>query len=129
MRSTFTLQPGAAPIQITSIEAQAKILDRTARTAMEIALPNPANRQTEAVLLVPLPDGAVVSTFVFEGAASEPTAQVLPKTRPGHLPIDRQSLRDPALLEFAGYNLIRCSVFPVAADGTQKVRIAYEHLL
>jgi Ca-activated chloride channel family protein len=38
-------------------------------------------------------------------------------------------LRDPALLEFAGYNLIRSSVFPVPAHGTQKVRLTYHHLL
>src|SRR5665254_10687 len=38
-------------------------------------------------------------------------------------------IRDPALLEFLGYNLIRSSVFPVPADGTQKLRLIYEHLL
>ena len=38
-------------------------------------------------------------------------------------------VRDPALLEFAGYNLIRSSVFPVPPGGEQKVRITYEHLL
>src|SRR5665254_413 len=38
-------------------------------------------------------------------------------------------IRDPALLEFLGYNLIRSSVFPVPANGTQKLRLIYEHLL
>ena len=38
-------------------------------------------------------------------------------------------LRDPALLEFAGYNLVRSSVFPLPAGGTQRVRLTYEHLL
>ena len=37
-------------------------------------------------------------------------------------------IRDPALLEFIGYNLIRSSVFPVEANGTQKVRLTYEHV-
>jgi Ca-activated chloride channel family protein len=37
--------------------------------------------------------------------------------------------RDPALLEFAGFNLVRSSVFPVEPGGTQAVRLTYEHLL
>jgi Ca-activated chloride channel family protein len=38
-------------------------------------------------------------------------------------------IRDPALVEFVGYNLIRSSVFPVEPRGKQKVRLTYEHLL
>ncbi len=38
-------------------------------------------------------------------------------------------MKDPAILEFAGYNLIRSSIFPIEAHGTQKVRLTYEHLL
>jgi hypothetical protein len=54
------------------------------------------------------------------------------------LPLDEASrtyhgmfakLRDPVLLEFAGYNLIRSSVFPVEARGKQKVRVTYEQML
>ena len=37
--------------------------------------------------------------------------------------------RDPALLEFAGFNLVRSSVFPVEPGGDQAVRLTYEHLL
>ena len=35
----------------------------------------------------------------------------------------------PRLLEFAGFNLVRSSVFPVEPGGTQAVRLTYEHLL
>jgi Ca-activated chloride channel family protein len=38
-------------------------------------------------------------------------------------------IRDPALVEFVGYNLIRSSVFPVEARGNQKIRLTYEHIL
>ena len=37
--------------------------------------------------------------------------------------------RDPALLEFIGFHLIRSSVFPVEPHGTQKIRLTYEHVL
>ena len=38
-------------------------------------------------------------------------------------------LKDPALLEFVGYNLIRSSVFPVQPGATQRVQLTYERLL
>ena len=71
-----------------------------------------------------------MSGFAFQGSASEPTAQVLPRgdARRIYDDIVRQ-VRDPALLEFAGYNLIRSSVFPVEAGGTQQVRLTYENVL
>lgn len=117
-------------IVIESVEARVKILERTASTTLEIRLRNPSPQQGEAIVLLPAPDGAVVSGFLFEGATSEPTAQVLPKDEARRL-YDAivAKARDPALLEFAGYNLIRSSVFPVAGGGTQKVRLTYEHLL
>ena len=62
--------------------------------------------------------------------SKEPTARLLPRDEARRIyeSIVRQ-VRDPALLEFAGYNLIRSSVFPVEARGTQKVRLTYEHIV
>lgn len=126
----FTLEQRGQAVEITSVAAHATILERTAHTTMDIALRNPGNQQIEAILLLPVPDGAVVSNFAFEGSASEPTAQVMLRDEARRLYdsiVNR--VRDPALLEFAGYNLIRTSVFPVAAGGTQKIRLTYENLL
>jgi Ca-activated chloride channel family protein len=126
----FVLEQRGQAVEITSVEARVNILERTARTQMEIALRNPGSQQIEAILLLPVPDGAVVSNFMFDGAASEPTAQIMRREEARSLYesiVNR--VRDPALLEFAGYNLIRTSVFPVTAGGTQKVRLTYENLL
>ncbi|MCA9285711.1 MAG: VWA domain-containing protein, partial [Phycisphaerales bacterium] len=38
-------------------------------------------------------------------------------------------VRDPALLEYAGWNLLRSSVFPVEPHGSQHIHIALDHLL
>src|SRR5439155_10718314 len=84
----------------------------------------------EAELLVPVPDGAVVRGFSFQGAGAEPSARLLPRDE-GRETYDRivAQARDPALLEFAGFNLVRSSVFPVEPGGTQAVRLTYEHIL
>ena len=125
----FALDARDWGVEIESVQARVSILDGTATTTLDIALGNPSARRVEAVLLLPVPAGAVVSAFAFDGSASEPTAQVMPADEARRL-YDAivAKVRDPALLEFAGYNLIRSSVFPVPPHGKQRVRLTYEHL-
>ena len=65
-----------------------------------------------------------------QGQASGPTARILSR-KEARQTYDSivSKLRDPALLEFAGHNLIRSSVFPLPAGGTQRIRLTYEHVL
>ena len=116
-------------VQLTAVHAQVEILEQVATTTLTIFLHNPTGQRQEAELLVPAPDEAVVRGFTFEGGAKEPTAQLLPKDEARRIydSIVRQT-RDPALLEFVGYRLIRSSVFPVEPDKGQKVQVTYEHL-
>lgn len=118
------------PVKIVEVRAGAVILEQVAVTTLEISLANSSSVRQEAELLVPVPEGAVVRGFVFQGASAEPTAELLPmetaaETYHGLV----AKIRDPALLEFAGYSLLRSSVFPIEAKGTQKVRLTYENLL
>jgi Ca-activated chloride channel family protein len=129
-RVFVTTSPAAAGIEITGVDAAVAIVQQASTTTLDISLRNPGPTRREAELVVPVPDDAVVRGFTFQGAAAEPTAQVLPKDQARRIyeSIVAQ-VRDPALLEFIGYNLIRSSVFPVEAGGTQTVRLIYEHLL
>jgi Ca-activated chloride channel family protein len=123
--------PGRSPaLQITSVTVGVVIRDRIATTMIEIRLRNPGGARQEAELLVPVPDGAGVRGFAFQGAGAEPSARLLSRDE-GRAIYDRiiAQARDPALLEFAGFNLVRSSVFPVEPGGTQAVRLTYEHLL
>ncbi|MBI4586758.1 MAG: VWA domain-containing protein [Planctomycetes bacterium] len=127
-RSFAVPRPGYA--QVIGVEAGVQIVEQVATTILDIHLSNPGGSRLEAELVVPVPDGAVVRGFSFQGAGSEPTARILPKeeARRTYEAIVRQ-LRDPAILEFLGYHWIRTSVFPVEPRGTQQVRLIYEHLL
>ncbi|MBN2137687.1 MAG: VWA domain-containing protein [Sedimentisphaerales bacterium] len=117
-------------IAITDVEVLVDIIESTATTTIEIRLQNTSNRSQEAELVVPVPDGAVIRGFAYDGPGGMITAEVLAKEEARRIYQQLVSkIRDPALAEFIGYNLIRSSVFPVEAHGKQKVRLTYEHLL
>ncbi|HUW57836.1 MAG TPA: VIT domain-containing protein [Planctomycetota bacterium] len=121
---------GADGIRITGVQVGVVILQQTATTTMTISLSNPTGRRLEAEMIVPVPDGAVVRSFTFQGTGSEPVAEILPKDEAKKIYAQIVAkIKDPALLEFLGYNMVRSSVFPVEAGGTQKVQLTYEHLL
>ncbi len=121
-------RPG--PVVITKVDATVDIREQVATTTLDIHLHNPGPRRLESELLLPVPAGAAVRGFDFEGSAAEPTARVLPADEARRLYDEIVAkIKDPALLEFVGYQLVRSSVFPVEARGTQRVRLTYEHLL
>ncbi len=123
-------RPELGPAQITGVDVKIEIIEQVATTIMRINLKNTGNRRQEAELIMPVPDGAIVRGFTFQGAGKEPSAVILPKAEAKKLYRDIVArVRDPALLEFIGYNMVRSSVFPVEAHGTQKVRLIYEELL
>jgi Ca-activated chloride channel family protein len=117
-------------VRIEQVRAGVVIRDQVATTLVEIKLQNPSPGRLEAELLMPVPDGAVVRGFSYDGPSREPTATLLPRDE-ARQTYDRivAQARDPALLEFAGYNLVRSSLFPVEGNGTQLVRLTYEHIL
>jgi Ca-activated chloride channel family protein len=122
---------GRSPaLEITGVTVGVVVRDQIASTMMEIRLRNPAPTRQEAELLVPVPERAVVRGFSFQGPGAEPSARLLPhdEARQTYDRIIAQA-RDPALLEFAGFNLVRSSVFPVEPGGAQAVRLTYDHLL
>jgi Ca-activated chloride channel homolog len=117
-------------VEITDVDVLVDILEGTATTTIEVRLHNTSGSRQEAELIFPVPDGAVVRGFAYDGPGTMVSAQVLPKDQAKQIYQGLVAkIRDPALAEFIGYNLIRSSVFPVEANGRQKVRLTYEHLL
>ncbi len=123
-------RPLPQPVQISGVAVSINIQQQVATTTMEISLRNNAARPQEAQMLVPVPDGATIRSFGFDGVSKEPNAKIMPKAEAEAIyRAIVNKLRDPALLEFAGYNLVRSSVFPIPANATQKVTLVYENLL
>lgn len=119
-----------ALVAITSVAVEVSIDEQVARTSMSVRMLNSGAVQAESELLVPVPRGVVVKGFTFEGLADEPTARLLPldEARQTYSAIVAK-MKDPGLLEFAGYQMIRSSLFPIEAGQTQTIRIEYEQVL
>ncbi len=118
------------PVEVRAIEAAVQIDGQMARTALTLELHNPAGRQQEGEVLLPVPQGAALKEFAMEGSGQECTAELLPhdEARRIYDGIVRR-LQDPAILEFAGLAAVRSSVFPVPAGGGVRLRLVYEELL
>lgn len=116
-------------VELKGVGVTVDIEEQVGTTTLELTLHNPAARPQEAQVLLPVPEGATVRSFQYDGVGPEPTATLLRREEARRIYdaiVNRQ--RDPGLLEFAGYNLIRSSVFPIPAGATQKVRISYEQV-
>lgn len=119
-----------APVELTAAGATIDIDGQTATTRLEIALTNKDGRPQEAQVVIPVPDGAIVRSFQYDGTGPEPTAHIISKDEARRLYDDIVAKsKDPGLLEFTGLNLIKSSVFPIPGGATQKVRIVYEQVL
>lgn len=129
-RVVAPLRPGSGgTVTIERVDARVSIVEQVAATTLDIALRNPTDRRLEAEVILPVPEGAAVRGFDFQGAGAEPAAQLLPKEEARRIYDEIVArTRDPALLEFIDFHLIRSSVFPVEPHGTQTIRLTYEHV-
>ena len=120
----------ASALRIERVGVLATIEDRVATTTLRVEIRNASTAAVEAALVLPVPDGALVKGFDFEGSAARPTAQLLERGEARDL---YQSIvsrtRDPALLEFSGCAAVKSSVFPVPASGVQHVAVTWEQVL
>lgn len=125
------VRPNLQPmVLIESVDVDVDIKGQVATTRLGLNLVNQSSQDQESQLLLPVPDGAVVTEFALEGTALSAKADLLPSHEARRIYDEIVSnLRDPALLEFAGYNLVRSSVFPVPAQGKQTIILTYEQIL
>ncbi len=72
---SFRLDRGT-PVQVTEVNVGVVVLEQAPITTMDISLTNPTARRIEAELAVSAPNGAVVRSFTFHGAATEPKAEI-----------------------------------------------------
>lgn len=126
----YRIDRAQGPVQVKAVDVQVTIVEQVASTTLTITLHNPTRRRQEAEVVLPVPKDVALSRFSYSGGAAEPALQLLVKEEAQKIYDGLvRKLRDPALLEFAGYGLIRSHVFPIDAGADVRVRLGYEQLL
>lgn len=118
------------PVEISRATARISIEGNRAQTELTLTVRNSGAANTEAELLLPVPEGAIVKGFSYGNGQGKYTASLLPAQEARRLydSIVARAL-DPALLEFAGFAAIRTSVFPVPARSEVTLTIVYDQVV
>lgn len=101
-----------------------------ARCTLKYVIYNPGSRDIEVDFLVPLPQGGTVTGLMLFDGKQEMPGNVYNKDEAWQ--IYREivaSLKDPALLEYAGRDTFRARIFPVPAQGRQTLELNFDYLV
>ena len=112
------------PLAIESQRVDIRIKDGTATARIEQVFRNSVDRNLEAVYVFPLPENASISDFAMYINGKRTSGELVEKDKARRTYEDIvRRMKDPGLLEHLGGNLFRVSVFPVPANGLQKIEL------
>ena len=119
-----------APLEVTFHRVEVRIKDQVAVTSVDQEFYNPNDRQLEGTYLFPIPKGAQIDKFSMEIGGKQVQAELLAadKARKIYEDIVR-SLKDPALLEYAGRDVFKVRIFPIEPRSKKRVRLSYTEVL
>lgn len=106
------------------------IENQIAVTHVDQVFYNPNDWQVEGTYLFPLPLGAVVTQFTLWIDGKPVQGEVLDadQARQKYEEIVR-TLRDPALLEYAGLGAVQASIYPIPPQGESRIELEYSQTL
>lgn len=118
------------PLAIQHQRVDIQIKDGVATSRVEQVFRNNVNRQLEAVYVFPLPENATIADFAMYIGGKRVSGELVEKDKARRTYEDIvRRMKDPGLLEHIGGNLFRVSVFPVPANGEQKIELEYSQTL
>ena len=128
-----TAQPMLVPtdrgVQALAMEyyrVEMDVTDGVADADVKMGFRNHTSRQLEATFIFPLPDGAVIGEFRMEMNGKWVEGKVLEKKEAERIYTSIVArMKDPGLLELVGKNLFQARVFPVPANGVQKIELSF----
>jgi len=107
-----------------------EVTDSAAVTHVDQVFRNNSGVQLEATFLFPLPADSSVSDFALHINGVRTVGEVLDSTQARQIynNIVRQ-IQDPGLVEYVDGRLFQASIFPVPANGTQRVELSFAQVL
>jgi len=116
--------------KIKELAYQAKIIDQVAQVQVSQSFVNTGSGQIEATFVFPLPYEGTVDRMTFMVDGKEIDAKILPakQAREIYESYVRRN-KDPALLEWVGFGMLKTSVFPIPPGAERKVTLKFSQLL
>lgn len=121
---------GLAPLSLASHEVDVDIRDHAAVTHVTQEFENHTGQMLEATYYFAMPPGAVTTDFALWMNGERIAGEVLPRdqARATYEGIVAR-MRDPGLLEYIDGELFQARIFPIPANGTQRVEIEFASTL
>ncbi|MFH1529948.1 MAG: VIT domain-containing protein [Pseudomonadota bacterium] len=105
---------------------ETKVVDGVASADVKMGFRNHTSRQLEATFIFPLPEGASIGKFRMEMMGKWVEGQVLEKNEAKRIYTEIvRTMKDPGLLELVGKDLFQARVFPVPANGVQRIEMSF----
>jgi Ca-activated chloride channel family protein len=125
-----TPDPAREPLRTRRHHATITVEGRTATVAVEAVFHNPNPETLEGTYFFPLPADVAVREFTMTVNGHELKGELLDaeRARGVYEDIVRQ-MKDPALLEYVGMQMLKCRVYPIGPDSDVTVRLTYAHLV
>lgn len=106
------------------------IEDQLAVTHVDQVFYNPNDFTVEGTYIFPIPADAAVSNFILWIDGEPVEGQVLNADQARKIYQEIVStMRDPALLEYAGRGAVQARIFPIAAQGERRIELEYTQAL
>jgi Ca-activated chloride channel family protein len=114
------------PLALLDHKVTVTIDDQAAITRIDQTFRNHTPRQLEATYLFPVPKGASVRKFSMWVNGKEEPGEVVEADKARKIYTDIVArTQDPGLLEYINQALIKVRVFPVPANGDQRISVTY----
>ena len=119
-----------SPLGIKYQRVSADIKDGAAVTKVDQVFVNSGPRQLEAHYVFPLPKGAALQEFYLWINGKRTKGEILEKDKATNIyeGIVRR-LQDPGLLEYIDSDVFRARVFPVPANGEQRIELTFSQVV
>jgi len=105
---------------------EAKVVDGVLSADVKMGFRNHTARQLEATFIFPLPEGASIGKFKMEMMGKWVEGKVLEKNEAKRIYTEIvRTMKDPGLLELVGKDLFQARVFPVPANGVQRIEMSF----
>ncbi len=122
--------PPIAQLVVKYHRVTVTIQDQLAVTHVDQVFYNPNDRQVEGTYMFPLPVDAAVTAFTLwvDGQPVEGKVLDAEEARQTYEDIVR-TMKDPALLEYAGRGAVQARIFPIPSQGERRIELDYSQAL